>query len=136
AFGGLAGRRTHASQHLLFGPTDHRGLRVGSEAGALDFARRKRKARKQREEAGTSHQRRLAIIWQRDRSVDARNELAAFHSITSSASASSDGLGMLFMASAHYRIKSAHTAKYKSKPHAIAINVSQIATLPNLGTCP
>src|SRR5262249_330550 len=44
AFGGLAGRRTHASQHLLFGPTDHRGLRVGSEAGALDFARRKRKA--------------------------------------------------------------------------------------------
>src|SRR5262249_12533548 len=91
AVGGLAGRRTHASQHLLFGPADHRGLRVGSEAGALGFARRKRKARKQLEEAGTSHQRRLSIIWQRDRSADARNELAAFHSITSSASASSDG---------------------------------------------
>src|SRR5262249_33984060 len=68
AFGGLAGRLTHASQHLLFGPTDHRALRVGREAGALGFARRKRKARKQRDEAGTSHQqaldhtvRRLAI---------------------------------------------------------------------------
>jgi hypothetical protein len=45
-------------------------------------------------------------------------------------------LGMLFMASARYRIKFALTAKYKSKPHAIAINASQIAILPNLGTYP
>src|SRR5215467_14580826 len=82
AFGGLGGIRTHASQHLLFGPTDHRGLRVGSEAGALDFARRKRKARKQREEAGTSHQRRLSIIWQRDRrAAEQRDELAPFYLI-------------------------------------------------------
>jgi hypothetical protein len=45
-------------------------------------------------------------------------------------------LGMLFIASARYRIKFAHTAKYKTKPHAIAINTNQIAILPNLGTCP
>jgi hypothetical protein len=45
-------------------------------------------------------------------------------------------LGMLFIASARYRIKFAHTARYKTKPHVIAINVSQIAILPNLGTCP
>jgi hypothetical protein len=45
-------------------------------------------------------------------------------------------LGMLFIASARYRIKFAHTAKYKTKPHAITINTSQIAILPNLGTSP
>src|SRR5262245_5070386 len=43
-------------------------------------------------------------------------------------------LGMLFIASARYRIKFAHTAKYKTKPHAIAINTNQIAIFPNLGT--
>src|SRR5262249_20310118 len=53
--GGLA----RGGRHLLFGPTDHRALRVGSEAGALGFARRKRKAREQRDEAGTSHQQAL-----------------------------------------------------------------------------
>jgi hypothetical protein len=61
------------------------------------------------------------------------------YSITSSARAIGVGessLGMLFMASARYRIKFAHTAKYKSKPHPIAINASQIAILPNLGTYP
>jgi hypothetical protein len=69
---------------------------------------------------------------------------AAFlHPITSSARATASTgwstksfLGMLFIASARYRIKFAHTAKYKTKPHAIAINTSQIAILPNLGTCP
>src|SRR5262249_44580644 len=66
AFGGLAGRRTHASQHLLFGPTDHRGLRVGSEAGALGFACPKRKARKESGGGGTSHYSGLSIIWRRD----------------------------------------------------------------------
>jgi len=35
------------------------------QAGRVGFARRKRKARKQRDEA--SHQRRLSILWQRDR---------------------------------------------------------------------
>jgi hypothetical protein len=35
-----------------------------------------------------------------------------------------------------YRIKFAHTAKYKSKPHATAIHTNQIAILPNLGTFP
>jgi hypothetical protein len=44
-------------------------------------------------------------------------------------------LGMLFIASARYWIKFVHTAKYKSKPHAIAINTNQIAIFPNLGTC-
>jgi hypothetical protein len=42
---------------------------------------------------------------------------------------------MLFITSARYRIKFAHTAKYKTKPHTIAINTNQIAILPNLGTC-
>ena len=45
-------------------------------------------------------------------------------------------LGMLFIASVRYWIKFVHTAKYKSKPHAIAINTNQIAIFPNLGTCP
>jgi hypothetical protein len=42
---------------------------------------------------------------------------------------------MLFIASVRYRIKFVHTAKYKSKPHVIAINTNQIAIFPNLGTC-
>jgi hypothetical protein len=42
---------------------------------------------------------------------------------------------MLFIASVRYWIKFVHTAKYKSKPHAIAINTNQIAIFPNLGTC-
>jgi hypothetical protein len=45
-------------------------------------------------------------------------------------------LSMLFIASARYWIKFVHTAKYKTKPHAIAINTNQIAIFPNLGTCP
>jgi hypothetical protein len=35
-----------------------------------------------------------------------------------------------------YWIKFVHAAKYKTKPHAIAINTNQIAIFPNLGTCP
>jgi hypothetical protein len=35
-----------------------------------------------------------------------------------------------------YWIKFVHTAKYKTKLHAIAINTNQIAIFPNLGTCP
>jgi hypothetical protein len=65
----------------------------------------------------------------------------ALYSITSSARASSacgmvteSLLGMLFIASVRYRIKFAHTAKYKTKPNAITINTNQIAILPNLGT--
>ena len=79
----------------------------------------------------------------RRRAAEQRDELAAPHSITSSARAIGVGgwryqsfLGMLFIASARYRIKFAHTAKYKTKAHAIAINTSQIAILANLGTCP
>jgi hypothetical protein len=45
-------------------------------------------------------------------------------------------LGMLFIASARYWIKFVHTAKNKTKPHAITINTNQIAIFPNLGTCP
>ncbi len=43
-------------------------------------------------------------------------------------------LGMLF--SVCYWIKFVHTAKYKTKPHAITISTNQIAIFPNLGTCP
>ncbi len=43
---------------------------------------------------------------------------------------------MLVIASVHYWINLAHTAKYKIKPHAIAINTNQIAIFPNLGICP
>jgi hypothetical protein len=35
-----------------------------------------------------------------------------------------------------YWIKFVHTAKYKIKPQAIAINTNQIAIFPNLGTPP
>jgi hypothetical protein len=35
-----------------------------------------------------------------------------------------------------YRIRFAHTAKYKNKLHAAAIHTNQIAILPNLGTFP
>jgi hypothetical protein len=45
-------------------------------------------------------------------------------------------LGMLFIASVCYWIKFVHTAKYKTKPHAITISTNQIAIFPNLGTCP
>ena len=45
-------------------------------------------------------------------------------------------LGMLFITSVRYWINFVHTAKYKIKPHAIAIDTSQIAILPSLGTCP
>jgi hypothetical protein len=45
-------------------------------------------------------------------------------------------LGMLFIASARYWIQFVHTAKYKIKPHAIAINTNQIAIFPQLLTCP
>ena len=78
----------------------------------------------------------------RRRATEQRDELAASHSITSSAAARSGAgtvspsfLGMLFIASVRYWIKFVHTAKYKSKPHAIAINTNQIAIFPNLGTC-
>ena len=37
---------------------------------------------------------------------------------------------------ARYWINFAHTAKYKSKPHAIAVTTNQIAIFPNLGTRP
>jgi hypothetical protein len=43
---------------------------------------------------------------------------------------------MLVIASVHYWINLAHTAKYKIKPHAIAINTNQIAIFPNLGISP
>ena len=43
-------------------------------------------------------------------------------------------LGMLFIASARYRIKFAHTAKYKIKPNAVTANTNQSAIFPNLGT--
>jgi pimeloyl-ACP methyl ester carboxylesterase len=43
---------------------------------------------------------------------------------------------MLFITSVRYWINFVHTAKYKIKPHAIAIDTSQIAILPSLGTCP
>ena len=45
-------------------------------------------------------------------------------------------LGMLFITSVRYWINFVHTGKYKIKPHAIAIDTSQIAILPSLGTCP
>jgi hypothetical protein len=45
-------------------------------------------------------------------------------------------LGMLFIASVRYWIKFVHTAKYKTKPHAITINTNQIAIFPHLLTCP
>ena len=35
-----------------------------------------------------------------------------------------------------YWINFVHTAKYKIKPHAIAINTNQIAIFPQLLTCP
>jgi len=43
---------------------------------------------------------------------------------------------MLFIASVRYWIKFVHTAKYKTKPHAITINTNQIAIFPHLLTCP
>ena len=43
---------------------------------------------------------------------------------------------MLFIASVRYWIKFVHTAKYKIKPHAIAINTNHIAIFPQLLTCP
>jgi hypothetical protein len=45
-------------------------------------------------------------------------------------------LGMLFITSVRYWIQFVHTAKYKIKPHAIAINTNQIAIFPQLLTCP
>jgi hypothetical protein len=42
---------------------------------------------------------------------------------------------MLFITSVRYWINFVHTAKYKIKPHVIAIETSQIAILPSLGTC-
>jgi hypothetical protein len=67
--------------------------------------------------------------------------LARAHSIASSAREwgrrdrdTESFLGLLFIASARYRIKFAHTAKYKTKPHATAIRTNQIAIFPNLGT--
>src|SRR5262249_46945359 len=70
--------------------------------------------------------------------------LTSNYSITSSARESSVGwmeIPRTFSAcysspQPAYRIKFAHTANYKTKPHAIATNTSQIAILPNLGTCP
>ena len=43
---------------------------------------------------------------------------------------------MLVIASVRYWINFAHTAKYKIRPHAIAINTYQIAIFPNLGISP
>jgi hypothetical protein len=43
---------------------------------------------------------------------------------------------MLFITSVRYWINFVHTAKYKIKPHAIAINTNQIAIFPQLLTCP
>ena len=43
---------------------------------------------------------------------------------------------MLVIAAVRYWINFAHTAKYKTKPHAIATNTNQIAIFPNLGTSP
>jgi hypothetical protein len=69
------------------------------------------------------------------RAAEERDELASLHSITSSARASSVGkTGSYFIASARYWIKFVRTAKYKTKPHAIAINTNQIAIFPKLGT--
>jgi hypothetical protein len=76
--------------------------------------------------------------------AEQRDEVAPLHSITSSARASSVGgiviiesfFGMLFIASVRYWIKFVHTAKYKTKPHATAINTNQNAIFANLGTSP
>jgi hypothetical protein len=38
--------------------------------------------------------------------------------------------------SVRYWIKFVHTAKYKIKPHAIAINTNHIVIFPQLLTCP
>jgi hypothetical protein len=59
---------------------------------------------------------------------------AMIYSITSSARASIVG-GIVIPRASRYWIKFVHRAKYKSKPHAIAINTNQIAIFPNLGTC-
>jgi hypothetical protein len=45
----------HASQHLLLGPPDHHSLSIGSELGALGFARREGQTREQRNDPATSH---------------------------------------------------------------------------------
>ena len=58
------------------------------------------------------------------------------YSITSLARASSDGGIAVFaaLASARYWINFVHTAKYKTKLHAVAINTIQIAIFPKFGT--
>ena len=61
----------------------------------------------------------------------------AAYSITSLAHArSSDGGIAVFpaLASARYWINFVHTAKYKTKLHAVAINTIQIAIFPKFGT--
>ena len=71
------------------------------------------------------------------RSANSRHMCCSKYSITSLARANNVGrifIPELFIASATYWIKFAHTAQYKTAAQAIAINTNQIAILPNLGT--
>jgi hypothetical protein len=81
------------------------------------------------------------ILLCRKRAITGRKQLQQIAALFDRLVARTSNVGEIVMPGAIprlslYRIKFVHTAKYKIKPQAIAINTNQIAIFPNLGTPP